>query len=135
MGKQDIFIRVEQVLDATIGNEGEDLRNYFNVPYEDDLEDCNDINEIGHKIYEPIANIDDAIKELNEAKEKGANFISIWSHEDHQEIRIEGFRITKLTDEEVKLKKEAEEAKKAKLALQEQEELAEFERLKQKLGR
>lgn len=136
MGKQDITLKVKQVIDTSIGNEGEDLRNYFNVPYEDDMEDYNEIHEVGDRAYYPIAKIDDAIKILNEAKEKGANFVSIWAHEDHQELHIEAYCITKFTDEELKQKQADEEAKKLKLALQqEQADLVEFERLKEKLGK
>jgi len=135
MGKQDTTVKVKQITDTSIGNEGEDIKNLFNVPFEDDEEDYNEIHEIGSKYYNPIANIDDAIKALQEAKEKGANFVSIWSHEDHQEIRIESFLIEKLSDEELLEHKKKEEEKKSLLEKKkEEEEKIIYERLKNKFG-
>jgi len=137
MGKQDIYIKNKNIVDTSIGDEGNALRNHFNIPYEDEDEDYNDIIDVSNtRIYEPIASIDDALRVLNEAKEKGANFVAMWSHEDHQEIRIEAFIIQQLTPEEiVEYKNKLEQEK---LALQEKklkQELAEFERLKQKFGK
>jgi ribonuclease HI len=135
MGKQDIYIKVKQITDTSIGNEGEDIRNLFNVPYEDDEEEYNEVHEIGTKYYNPIANIDDAIKALQDAKKEGANFVCIWSHEDHQEIHIESFLIEKLSDEELLKHKQKEEEEKSLLEKRkEEEEKRIYERLKNKFG-
>lgn len=135
MGKQDTYIRTKNLLDESRGEEGQALRNYFNVPDEDDEEEWNDIIEVSGIYSYPLCNIDDAIKVLQEAKEKGCNFVHIFAHEDHGEINFEGYLIEKLTDEEVAEYKA--ELQKKELEKQQQvldKEKAEFERLKNKFG-
>lgn len=136
MGLQNAYLKIEQISDDSIGNEGQDLRNYFNIPDEDDEQDYNEIIEvIGNSGSNPIAKIDDAIKALQDAKDKGANFVAIWEHEDHQEIHIEGYKIEKLTDEEV-LEYKAEEQKKELKRLKRIEDSAreQYNKLKEKYG-
>ena len=141
MEKKDVYIKVNQVVDDSIGEEGQALRMYFNVPdeFEDENGDyiCSDLFEVeGSTPYEPLATIDDAIRVLNKAKELGANFVSIWSHDDHQEIHIEAFAITQLTEEEVdsyKAKKQLEIIL-ANQSIKEENERQEYERLKKKFG-
>lgn len=135
MGKQDTYIRTKNLLDESRGEEGQALRNYFNVPDEDDEEEWNDIIEVSGIYSYPLCNIDDAIKVLQEAKEKGCNFVHIFAHEDHGEINFEGYLIEKLTYEEVAEYKA--ELQKKELEKQQQvldKEKAEFERLKNKFG-
>jgi len=135
MGKQNIYIRTKNLLDESRGEEGQALRNYFNVPDEDDDEVWNEVIDTKGGSNYPLCNIDDAIKVLQEAKEKGCNFVHIFAHEDHGEINFEGYLIEKLTDEEVAEYKA--ELQKKELERQQRvldREKAEFERLKNKFG-
>lgn len=139
MGLGNIYIRVKQLLDTSCGEEGQCLKNHFNVPDEDENEDCNEVievkskNEYGYNY--PLCHIDDAIKVLQEAKEKGCNFVHIYDHGDHGEINFEGYLIEKLTDEEVveyKAELERNELERKNRILQKEKE--EYERLKNKFG-
>ena len=135
MGKQDAYIRTTQLLDESAGEEGQALKNYFNVPDEDDEEDWNDIIEVKGNYNYPVCKIEDAIKVIQEAKEKGCNFVHIYEHGDHGEIKFEGYLIEKLTDEEVaeyKAELHKNELEKQQRVLD--KERAEFERLKNKFG-
>ena len=135
MGKQNIYIRTSQLLDESAGEEGQALRNYFNVPDEDDDEVWNEVIDTKGSSNYPLCNIDDAIKVLQEAKEKGCNFIHICSHEDRGEINFDAYLIEKLTDEEVaeyKAELHKKELEKQQKVLD--KERAEFERLKNKFG-
>lgn len=135
MGKQDIYIRTKSLLDESAGEEGECVRDYFNIPYEDEDEEYNEVIEVSGRYNYPVCKIDDAIKVLQEAKEKGCNFVHIYEHGDHGEINFEGYLIEKLTDEEVaeyKAELHKEELEKQQRVLD--KERAEFERLKNKFG-
>jgi len=140
MGKQDTTVKIKQVLDTYIGHDGNDVREYFKIPYVDDKGDYNNINEVssvygGDTYYYPIVNIDEAISKLQSAKELRANFVSIWSNENHPEIRIEAFIVDKLTDDEVSDFEEMinnTQLLKHELELQEKRNL--YEKLKKELG-
>jgi hypothetical protein len=72
--------------------------NGFDYDYDEDYEDIGDIDysETG------IINIDTVISNLNELKERGANYVSIDWHGDHREMEIFGFSYKSSTDEEIK---------------------------------
>lgn len=136
MGLQDAYIRVKQLLETSCGEEGQCINNHFKIPYEDENEDYNELIEVKGSSYNyPLCHIDDAIKVLQEAKEKGCNFVHIYEHGDHGEINFEGYLIEKLTDEEVveyKAEEEREELERKNRILQKEKE--EYERLKNKFG-
>ena len=135
MGLGNIYIRTTQLLDESRGEEGQCLNNHFNVPDEDENEDWNEIIEVKGSYNYPLCHIDDAIKVLQEAKEKGCNFVHIYEHGDNGEINFEGYLIEKLTDEEVaeyKAELERKELEIKNRILQEEKE--EYERLKNKFG-
>jgi mannose/fructose/N-acetylgalactosamine-specific phosphotransferase system component IIB len=135
MGKQDVYIKIKKLKQKSLGEEGQCLRNYFNVPNEDEDEDYNEIIEANGSYEYPICNIDDAIKLLQDRKEKGANFVHIYDHQDHGEIVFETFEIEKLSDEEVaeyKANLEKEEIEKFKRV--EERERKKYEELKNKFG-
>lgn len=135
MGLGNIYIRVKQLLDTSCGEEGKCLNNHFNVPDEDENEDCNEVIEIIGDYTYPLCHIDAAIKVLQEAKEKGCNFVHIYEHGDHGEINFEGYLIEKLTDEEVAEYKAEEERKKLeKIKNIEDAERKKYEELKNKFG-
>lgn len=55
--------------------------------------------------------IDDAIKILNELKEKGANYVSIDFNCDHPDYTFEGFEIRRATEAEIEEDNEKEKSK------------------------
>jgi nucleoside-diphosphate-sugar epimerase len=135
MGKQDAYIKIKNLLDEARGEEGQCIKNYFNIPDEDENEDWNEVIEVKGSYNYPLCHIDDAIKVLKEAKEKGCNFVHIYDHGDHGEINFEGYLIEKLTDAEVveyKAELDRNELERKNRILQKEKE--EFERLRKKFG-